>query len=374
MKKRYLTLVFAVAVVGNLLAGCGSASKVETTEAVSADEVSEEENGQMIPANFLEERVQKDTFDSYEEIISYLNGENEGFAYIQLAGSTEYVLGISDKVSKEDGMSSEISLYAYNSDGKLVNVGNAFGDDNHPLRSDGNTLYTCTDTEYGEMQINSDSNGLTFVKCIDKLDSGEYSGFARENAEADSSDVTDITTEEQFQALFDAIADVPAITFNAAEYDSYDDIISKLSKDSGYAYINLNGYDGDILAVCSGTYEDDGINCAIDATLYVNNNDKAELLASIQTGGTAYPIKVDGGILYYNTPVQYAEADVAENDDGKYQLNYIKFARIKYDSEGKSSFEVKGDIKESDIKSEDDFYNLYEGSEEKAKVDFTVVK
>lgn len=382
MKKRYLTLVFAVAAAANLLSGCGSSSKVETTEAAETvedettalDESQGEETPEMIPADFLQERTGKDSFDSYEEVISCLQGENEGFAYIQIAGSTDYVLAVSDKVSKDDGTATEVSLYAYNDDKKLINVGNAFGDENHPLLSDGNTLYTCTETEYGEMQINSETHGLTYTKCIDKTDSGEYSGFVRENAESDSTDEIGVETDEQFNALFDGISEVPAITFNAAEYESYDDIISKLSAGKGYAYITLNGYDGDILAVSSDTYEDDGINCAIDATMYVENNGKADLLASIQTGGTAYPITVDGGILYYKTPVQYAEADVAKNDDGKYQLNYIKFAAISYDADGKASFDVKGDINASDIKTEDDFYNLYTDSEEKTKVDFTVAK
>ncbi len=382
MKKRYLTLVFATAVAGSMLTACGSSSKVETTEAVSSEaqetetigEDQNEEIEEMIPADFIQERAGKDSFDSFDEIISYLEGENEGFAYIQIAGSTDYVLAVSDKVSGEDGTATEVALYAYNADRKLVSVGNAMGDENHPLFSDGNTLYACTDTEYGEMQINSETNGLTYTKCIDKLDSGEFSGFVRENAEADSSDEIGVETDEQFTALFDAISDVPAIVFNAASYGSYDDIISKLSANQGYAYITLNGYEGDVLAVCTDTYEDDGVNCAIDATLYVENDGSADLLASIQTGGTAYPITVDGGILYYKTPVQYAEADVTKNEDGKYQLNYIKYATISYDSEGKASFDVKGDIEASSIKTEDDFYNLYTGSEEKAKVDFTIVK
>lgn len=383
MKKRYLTLVFAAAVAGSLVTGCGSASKSETTETASetvadetetAGETAGDEAEEMIPADFIQERAGKDLFDSYDEVISYLDGENEGFAYIQVAGSTEYVLAVSDQVSAENGTSTDVSLYAYNDDNKLINVGNAFGDENHPLLSDGNTLYTCTDTEYGEMQINSESNGLTYIKCIDKTDSGEFSGFVRENANSDSTEDIGVETEEQFKALFDAISDVPAIKFNAAQYESYEDIISKLSVKEGYAYITLNGYDGDILAVCSDTYEDDGINCAIDATMYVENDGKAELLASVQTGGTAYPITADGGIFYYKTPVKYAEADVTKNDDGKYQLNYIKYAAVSYDTDGNASFDVKGDIKASDIKTEDDFYNLYTGSEEKAKVNFTVKK
>lgn len=392
MKKKYLSVVLATAMTASLIVGCGSASTSagETTEETAAETAAEdttadeaetdaeqsEAAADFMPSDFVQERALKDTFDTYDDIISYLNGENEGFAYVQITGSTAYALAVSDKVAA-DGTSSEAAIYAYNDDNKLVNVGNAFSDETHPLLSDDSTLYACTDTQYGEMQINSETHGLMYVKYIEKDTSEDaalpYLGFVRETAESDTSEDHGIETDEQFQALFDGIADVPAITFAKAAYASYDEIISTLSVGEGYAYVTLNGYDGDILATCTGTYEDGG-NHAIDALLYVENNGKAELLASVQTGGTAYPVTIDGGILYYNTPVQYAEADVTTNADGKYQLNYIKYAAVSYDADGNASYITKGSISASDITSEDDFYNLFEGSDGKTAVDFTLVK
>ena len=395
MKRKYMTWMIAAAVAGNLLTGCGQAAEKkaeETTAGSSAQETTQETTaqetaakeaeteaaGDFIPADFIQEQTNADIFDSYNDIISCLSGENEGFAYIQLTGSTSYVLAVSDHVSAEYGTATEASFYAYNKEDKLVNVGLAFGDENHPLRCDDSTLYACTDTEYGEMQINADSNGLTYTRCMDKNQSEDskitYSGFVREAAEGDSTEDHSIETEEQFTALFDKLSDVPAISFTRAAYASYDEIIAQLPVDAGYAYINLNGYEGDILATCTSTYEDNGVHCGIDATLYVENNGKAELLASIQTGGTAYPVTVDGGILYYNTPRQYAEEDVTTNAEGRYQLNDVKYASVSYDDKGEASFETKGAISASDITSEDDFHALYEESEGKTPVDFTVIK
>lgn len=396
MKKTYLSVVLAAAMAGSLMAGCSSASKTETTvaaadttEASSAEETtaestetnteaSEASDPDFMPADFLEERARKSTFDSYEDIISYLDGETEGFAYVSLTGSTAYVLAVSNLVAVEDGTTTEANFYAYNKDGKLVNVGMAYGDETHPLRLKDGTLYADTDTEYGEMQINSDSNGLTYIKHMEKYTESDgtctYSGFVRETAEGDSTEIEDVKTEEQFTALFDTLADVPAITFTRAAYDSYDAIISALPAGSGYAYITLNGYDGKILAVSSSTFGDGDSNYAIDAALYAENNGKAELLASIQTGGTAYPITVEDGILYYNTRVQFAQADVAQNAGGKYQLNYLKFAAVSYNTDGEASFEVKGDISADEIKTADDFYNLFTETEGKTPVTFTVVE
>ncbi len=395
MKRKYVTWMVAAAVAGNLLTGCGQAAaeKIaqETTASSAAQETTQEATQEtaatqaategasdFIPADFIQEQANTDTFDSYNDIISCLSGENEGFAYIQLTGSTAYVLAVSDHVSATDGTATEASFYAYNGEDKLVNVGLAFGDENHPLRCDDSTLYACTDTEYGEMQINADSNGLTYTRCIEKTQSGDsetsYSGFVREAAQKDSTEDNSIETEEQFTALFAGISEVPAISFTRAAYASYDEIIAGLHAGAGYAYINLNGYEGDILATCSSTYEDNGVNCGTDAILYVENNGKAQLLASIQTGGTAYPVTVDGGILYYNTPRQYAEEDVTTDAQGRYLLNDVKYASVSYNDKGEASFETKGAISQSDISSEDDFHALYEESEGKTPVDFTVIK
>lgn len=395
MKKSYLALVLTAAMAGSMITGCGSSSKTETTAATdtaaetpakgsteaSTEQSSEETEAadpDFMPADFLEERAQKNTFDSYEDIISYLDGETEGFAYVSLTGSTAYVLAVSNLVAVEDGTTTEANFYAYNKDNKLVNVGMAYGDETHPLRLKDGTLYADTDTEYGEMQINSDSNGLTYIKHMEKFTESDgtctYSGFVRETAEGDSTEIEDVKTEEQFTALFDTLADVPAITFIRAAYDSYDAIISSLPAGAGYAYITLNGYDGKILAVSSSTFGDDDSNYAIDAALYAENDGKAELLASIQTGGTAYPITVEDGILYYNTRVQFAQADVTQNAGGKYQLNYLKFASVSYNTDGEASFETKGDISADEIKTADDFYNLFTETEGKTPVTFTVVE
>lgn len=396
MKKTYLSVALAAAMAGSLITGCGSAAKTETTAAAAAsteastaeettaesteasEETSEAADPDFMPADFLEERAKKNTFDSYEDIISYLDGETEGFAYVSMTGSTAYVLAVSNLVAVEDGTTTEANFYAYNKDDKLVNVGMAYGDETHPLRIKDGTLYADTDTEYGEMQINSDSNGLTYVKHMEKFQESDgtytYSGFSRETAEGDSTEIEDVKTEEQFAVLFDTLSDVPAITFTRATYASYDEIISGLPAGSGYAYITLNGYDGKILAVSSSTFKDGDNNYAIDAALYAENNGKAELLASIQTGGTAYPITVEDGILYYNTRVQFAQADAVKNADGKYQLNYIKFASVSYNTDGEANFETKGDISADEIKTADDFYNLFTETEGKTPVTFTVVK
>ncbi len=398
MKKTYVSLMLAAVVTGSLLTGCGSASTSETTKpeeeaaTESAGEAAQESGGEaaaetgedqepedsdFIPADFIQERAGKDTFDSYDDVLSYLDGKNEGFAYLSLTGSTPYVLAVSDKVSTEDSTAVEADFYAFNDDGKLVQVGMAYGDETHPLRSDDSTLYACTNTEYGEMQLNSDSHGLTYVKHVEKFQTGDgassYSGFVREKAEGDSVETHDVETDEQFAALFDAISDVPPIAFQRAAYSSYDEIISRLPSGAGYAYIRLNGYEGDVLAVSSSTYEDNGIHCAIDAVLYAENNGRAELLASIQTGGTAYPVTVEDGILYYNRRDQFAQADVTKNADGKHQLHYIRFAAVSYSTDGKASFETKGDISAADITNEDDFYNLFTETEGKTPVDFTPV-
>ncbi len=161
---------------------------------------------------------------------------------------------------------------------------------------------------------------------------------------------------------------------SSEEATAYDEIIQHLTSGEGYAYVSLDGYDGDILLTTSGTYNDNGMNLAIDADFYIIKDGEAKLIDSIATGGTAYPITIDDGIFYFTTPRQYAELNITETDDGSYKLNYLKKAVIEYDTDGQATYTVEGDISSDDITSEDDFYALYEGAEGKSPVDFTVIE
>lgn len=402
-RKYIATLLLTAAVAGSALAGCSTGTSSvdsaasETTEATteaSAEEATETadivdtasteadpEADEFIPADFVQERAGKDSFDSFDEIISYLQGTDEGYAYITIDGASSHVLAVAGKIYPWDEHTNyaiDVSLYAYNSDGdKIVNIGNAFTNGTaYPIRCSDGILYVCDRYEYAEMKVSKDTNGLFYTKLIDLTydDDGNasLSGFVREDDDINSSsDDIGITTEDEYNALFTALDDVAPINFHRAAYESYDAAISELPSDYGYAYINLDGYEGDILVTTDFVYEwDNGENVSIDAFLYAENNGEAEFLGSILTGGTGNPFRCEDGTLYCGNQKSYRAAQVQQNEDGSYSLYNVEYAGISYDADGNAAIETEGDVTAT---TEDDVYNLISSANEKALVQFQKV-
>lgn len=72
----------------------------EDEEPTAMEEYPEEEMGDY-PSNFLEERCNKTSFASYEEIIGLLE-DKEGYAYVKIKGIDEEVLLITDEIVGDD--------------------------------------------------------------------------------------------------------------------------------------------------------------------------------------------------------------------------------------------------------------------------------
>lgn len=79
--------------------------------------------------------------------------------------------------------------------------------------------------------------------------------------------------------------------------DEYRDVISKLSEDEYYAFVELQDNTYPVLLVADGVYEfDEKIQAAIFVTIYYVIDGEILSVGEIQSGGTAYPIssKEDG--------------------------------------------------------------------------------
>ena len=80
------------------------------------------------------------------------------------------------------------------------------------------------------------------------------------------------------------------------EYESYDELISYLKEGQGYAYIKLDGYDGDILVVTDLVFEDD--HSAYEGYLYALDNGKVKYLSLVSGNGSSYPLRIGNGLIY----------------------------------------------------------------------------
>ena len=159
------------------------------------------------------------------------------------------------------------------------------------------------------------------------------------------------------------------------DYESYDEVISYLTDGQAYAYIKLQGYDGDILLVSEGTFDNGGVNAAIDGALYSDQGGKVSCLGTVMSGGTAYPFAVKDGILY--TCGNHSFECGFLNPEGAYMIK--DYVYIDYDTEGKgvcSGF--LRDTNENPVDKEfeggeEEFYALFDVLEDAEVVSFTVV-
>ena len=80
------------------------------------------------------------------------------------------------------------------------------------------------------------------------------------------------------------------------DFDSYDDVISYLEEGQGYAYINVYGWDNEMLAVSELVFEAD--HTSADMSLYKMEDGKPVQVANVTGNGSAYPIRLADGIIY----------------------------------------------------------------------------
>ena len=79
-------------------------------------------------------------------------------------------------------------------------------------------------------------------------------------------------------------------------FETYDEVIAALNKGQGYAYIKLAGSDEEVLAVTDLVFEADHSAC--EASLYGKIDGKVKGLGLVNGNGSAYPLRLDEGILY----------------------------------------------------------------------------
>lgn len=100
-------------------------------------------------------------------------------------------------------------------------------------------------------------------------------------------------------------------------FESYDEIIGYLEDGEAYAYVNLFGYDGDILLITDYVYDDLlGHMATTECSLYTKKaNGTVRCDSVVSSGGAALPIAMDDdGYLY--TATNYSVDKVCYGDAG----------------------------------------------------------
>ena len=173
-----------------------------------------------MPSDFLQEREQKDCFESFDEIISLLQ-PGEAYAIIQMKDAKGDLLVITDG-TYEDGKGNMVAMNGYvygKTDRGITNIGNVFSSDKaYPLACDGEVLYTAGTQEYCSYFMMEDGTGLMVEDYIwESTEDGKtsYVGFLRSEKSFDEACETQVEENdaESFRQRMDVYASKPVIQF-----------------------------------------------------------------------------------------------------------------------------------------------------------------
>lgn len=127
-------------------------------------------------------------------------------------------------------------------------------------------------------------------------------------------------------------------------FSSYEELIGYLEEGQGYAYVTIEGYEGQALLVADQTYEFEGSMAAMAASVYLEQDGMVRFSSTVGGQGTAYPIRWKNGIVYTagghevcsyfiseETQAVMVKDSVMESIDGDGTASYIGFLREKND-------------------------------------------
>ena len=148
----------------------------------------EDESDVFMPANFLEANITRDTFESFDEIISLLDKGN-AYAIVKVYGLDEDLLVIAEGAYDNlDGNMASIEASVYRNDnGTVRNVGNVYSNGTaYPISLDSEgRIYSGGNHEVSISAISEETGAImSMVYAYETFDENQnvtYGGFVREN-------------------------------------------------------------------------------------------------------------------------------------------------------------------------------------------------
>ena len=142
---------------------------------------------------------------------------------------------------------------------------------------------------------------------------------------------------EERQAAAMSFAKSGTVTKKATKSD-YDETIRSLKKGQGYAFVELKGFNGKLLAVADKVYDDPDYGiCALSVTIYGKVDGKVTKLGETLPTATSSPIAVYDGELYICKPRNCLTYSVASNgkelvmkDNGDHFSKYEKAKKLNF--------------------------------------------
>ena len=151
--------------------------------------------------------------------------------------------------------------------------------------------------------------------------------------------------------------------------EKYSSVISKLKDNDVYAFAAISE-DKDILLVAKSSYDDlNGHNAAIEAAAYADDKDgEIKEIGSVKCGGTAYPLAVKDGSLFYAGGHWIAKAVYNEKSNS---LTETEKATVTFDKDGKETYTYVSADEDLDGKeAENKFTELFGEYDKAVIIDF----
>ncbi len=241
-KNMWALLIMSMAV---LATACGkeeisTVSQTQTSEEVSTTELqtqtSEEITSEVsipdgyesfIPNGFIEEKIQKNEFDSYEEVISYLEA-GQAYTYVDVLGSDEPVLLVTEGTyDNQDGKNDAVSILAYvyvqNENGVSCSSMIASEGTAYPIALKDGLLYTAGGHMIEADCISQETHALMVKAYVyedfDDNGTAHYTGFVRSSNQVyeDGKEIDDSDEDHQYQALWDEYTSAEIVNFTVVQ-------------------------------------------------------------------------------------------------------------------------------------------------------------
>ena len=190
-----------------------------------AESMAPPEEEEFMPGSFVEEAAGKETFDSYDDLISFLKKGN-GYTYFELEGYKGKLLAVTESTfddAEGHKAASEATFYG-DVGGKIRFVGNAFSDGtDYPIRCDGKVIYSAAGNEFNSEFMNPTGDALIVKDYIhvDFSQSGEasYTGFQRKDNTSEGDDISTDPAEAEklFNSLVEEMKGKPVMDFTVVE-------------------------------------------------------------------------------------------------------------------------------------------------------------
>lgn len=224
----------------------------------------------------------------------------------------------------------------------------------------------------GETEQAVKSDGIETSEHSESAESEEKNDLAGNKLQS----ISDTSLDDSSNTGTNVSDEDEHIPMDVSDCKTFDEVISKLSKDMGYANVKFGNKDTILVASkIISTGEKETVE-AVDADIYIKNGDKILYCGYVTSGGSANPLAVSEGYLYAVS--HHSTKKYTVTDDGVLAID--EEVTEKFDKAGNVSYHSYSDIHVQDacdngvVEYDAPLRRLNKEYSDATVIEFTVVK